>query len=173
MTESLVSVSMITYNHAPYIAQAIEGVLQQKVNFPIELVVGEDCSTDGTRQIVLEYQKKYPDIIRVITSDNNVGSHKNSLRTMKACRGKYIAFCEGDDYWHHPHKLRIQVDYLETHPECGLVFADCDVYVVRSAESHTSFNYSKGYQSHANLTIEQIMGGGSNNGPVPPLRGGA
>jgi glycosyltransferase involved in cell wall biosynthesis len=76
MTDPLVSVKMITYNHAPYIAKAIEGVLNQKVNFPIELVIGEDCSTDGTREIVSDYQKKYPDIIRVITSDKNVGMKK-------------------------------------------------------------------------------------------------
>lgn len=160
MTEPLVSVSMVTYNHAPYIAQTIEGVLQQKSSFPIELVIGEDCSTDGTREIVFEYQKKYPDIIRVITSDKNVGGKTNIYRTGKACRGKYIACCEGDDYWHHPHKLQIQVDYLETHPECGLVFADCDVYVVGSTKSKKSFNYSNGHQSYAKLDIEQIIWGG-------------
>lgn len=132
MTEPLVSVKMITYNHAPYIAQAIEGVLQQKTNFPIELVIGEDCSTDGTREIAFEYQKKYPDVIRVITSDRNVGGGKNSRRTTKACRGKYVAFCEGDDYWHNPHKLQKQVDYLESHPECGLVYSDYDVYHAES-----------------------------------------
>ncbi len=128
MKEPLVSVKMITYNHALYITQAIEGVLQQKTSFPFELVIGEDCSTDGTRKIVFEYQKKYPNIIRVITSDTNVGMHKNSYRTGKVCRGKYIAFCEGDDYWHDPHKLQKQVDYLESHPEYGLVHSDQDRY---------------------------------------------
>src|SRR4030042_6002267 len=123
MTEPLVSVKMITYNHAPYIAQAIEGVLQQKTNFPFELVIGEDCSTDGTRAIVLEYQRKYSDIIRVITSDNNVGAYENIRRTSKACRGRYVAFCDGDDFWHDPSKLQKQTDYLETHPECGLVYS--------------------------------------------------
>jgi glycosyltransferase involved in cell wall biosynthesis len=123
---------MITYNHAPYIAQAIEGVLQQKANFHFELVIGEDCSTDGTREIVFEYQKKYPHIMRVITSDKNVGASKNGHRTRKACRGKYIAYCEGDDYWHHPYKLQKQVDYMETHPECGLVYSSYDIYYVKS-----------------------------------------
>jgi glycosyltransferase involved in cell wall biosynthesis len=139
MTEPLVSVNMITYNHAPYIAQAIEGVLQQKTNFPFELVIGEDCSTDGTREIVFEYQKKYPDIIRVITSDQNVGAKKNGYRLRKACRGKYIAFCEGDDYWHHPGKLQKQADYLESHPECGLVYSSYDVYDVRSKRRTNDF----------------------------------
>ena len=94
----LVSVHMITFNHEPYIARAIEGVLMQETDFPIELVIGEDCSTDGTREIVLEYQKKHPETIRVITSARNVGPNVNELRTDKACRGRYVAYCEGDDY---------------------------------------------------------------------------
>jgi glycosyltransferase involved in cell wall biosynthesis len=134
MTEFLVSVKMITYNHAPYIAQAIEGVLEQQTNFPFELVIGEDCSTDGTREIVFEYQKKYPDVIRVITSESNVGMKRNGYRTTKVCRGEYIAFCEGDDYWHDPSKLQKQVDYLESHPGCGLVYSDYDVYHIDSGK---------------------------------------
>jgi glycosyltransferase involved in cell wall biosynthesis len=148
---------MITYNHAPYIAQAIEGVLKQKVNFPIELVIGEDCSTDGTREIVFEYQKKYPDIIRVITSDKNVGGKKNSYRTMKACRGKYIAFCEGDDYWHHPSKLQKQVDYMESHPECGLVYSSYDVYHIKSKKLIRDFIRYRGWQMPENMGICDIL----------------
>jgi glycosyltransferase involved in cell wall biosynthesis len=158
MTDPLVSVSMITYNHAPFIAQAIDGVLQQKVNFPIELVIGEDCSPDDTRKIVFEYQKKFPDIIRVITSDKNVGMKQNGLRLMKACQGKYIAFCEGDDFWQSPHKLQKQVEYLDSHPECGLVFTDYDFYYNGAKKSVINVNYSKGYKSPMNMTIEQILG---------------
>lgn len=149
---------MITYNHAPYIAQAIEGVVQQKTTSPFELVIGEDCSTDGTREIVFEYQKKYPDIIRVITSDKNIGATRNGLRTVKACQGKYIAFCEGDDYWHHPHKLQKQVDYLESHPECGLVFTDYDFYFNSTRKVVRMVNHSKGFRLPMNLTIEQAIG---------------
>jgi glycosyltransferase involved in cell wall biosynthesis len=125
---------MITYNHAPYIAQAIECVLAQKTNFPFELVIGEDCSTDGTREIVFDYAKRYPDIIRVITSDNNVGMKANSYRTTQACQGKYIAWCEGDDYWHHPKKLQKQVDILEAHPEYSLVCSDYDALNVTTGQ---------------------------------------
>jgi glycosyltransferase involved in cell wall biosynthesis len=139
MTEPLVSVSMITYNHAPYVAQAIQGVLEQKTKFCVELVIGEDCSTDGTREIVFEYQKRYPDIVRVVTSDNNVGAQKNGYRTTKACRGKYIAFCEGDDYWHHPYKLQKQVDYFESHLECGLVYSSYDIFYVKSKKRLTNY----------------------------------
>ena len=122
----LVSVKMITYNHELYIAQAIEGVLMQQTDFPIELIIGEDCSTDRTRGIVLEYQKKHPDIIRIITSEHNVGAIKNGIRTSTATKGKYIAFCEGDDYWTDPLKLEKQVDFLEASPDYGLVHSAAD-----------------------------------------------
>jgi len=127
MATPLVSVKMITYNHEPYIRQAIDCVLAQKTNFPFELVIGEDCSTDGTREIVFDYAKRYPNIIRVITSKQNVGMKKNGKRTFEACRGEYIAFCEGDDYWQRDDKLQIQVDYFNKQPECGLVYSDFDV----------------------------------------------
>lgn len=130
--DPLVSVHMLTYNHESYIAQAIEGVLMQKTDFPFELVIGEDCSTDRTREIVLEYRKKHPEIVRVITSARNVGPSANELRTDKACRGKYIAYCEGDDYWHHPLKLQKQADYLEVHPEAGMVHSGADIYYVET-----------------------------------------
>lgn len=153
----LVSVKMITYNHEPYIAQAIEGVLEQETDFPFELVIGEDCSTDRTREIVLEYQKKHPDIIRVITSDKNVGVNKNSKRVYKVCRGKYIAFCEGDDYWHHPQKLQKQVDYLEAHPECGLVHSDAVWHVVETGQRIPSYaKFKKLTHNHENVLRTMI-----------------
>lgn len=120
------SVFMPTYNQKTFIAHAIEGALRQKTNFPFEIVIGEDCSTDGTREIVFAYKDTYPDMIRVITSDANVGPAANKSRIIEACRGKYIAFCDGDDYWHDPDKLQKQVDFLESHPGYGLVHTDFD-----------------------------------------------
>ncbi len=158
MTQPLVSVKMLTYNHVPFITQAIESILQQKTIFPFELVIGEDCSTDGTREAVFEYQKKYPDIIRVITSDKNVGMTKNGLRVLKACQGKYLAICEGDDYWQSPHKLQKQVDYLERHPECGLVFTEYDIYLQQLNKVVRNGNYSCGFRPLMHLNIEQIIG---------------
>ncbi len=128
--QPVVSVKMFTYNHEPYIAKAIEGVLMQETNFPIELVIGEDCSTDRTREIVLEYQRKHPDIIRVLLWDKNVGPRKNALKLNELLRGKYVAFCEGDDYWTHPKKLQMQVDIMEANPDIGLVHSGVDVYNV-------------------------------------------
>ena len=164
MTEPLVSVKMLAYNHAPYIAQAIEGILQQKTNFPFELVIGEDCSTDGTREIVFEYQKKYPDIIRVITSDQNVGTKKNGYRTLKACRGKYVALCEGDDYWHNPLKLQKQVDYLESHLECGLVYSSFDVYDVSSKKRINDYIKYRNWEMPVNPSVSDFILGRDEGG---------
>jgi glycosyltransferase involved in cell wall biosynthesis len=117
-----VSVAMITYNHEKFIAQAIEGVLMQQTDFSIELVIGEDCSTDGTRRIVEHYSHLRPDLVRPILHPRNVGIQKNGIATMKACRGNYIALCEGDDYWTAPGKLAKQAAFLEGHPECSSCF---------------------------------------------------
>lgn len=121
----LVSIRTSAYNHGPYIKQCIEGVLMQRTNFPFEYIIGEDFSNDETREIVFEYAKKYPNIIRVITADYNVGSRANGRRCIQACRGKYMAICEGDDYWIDPLKLQKQVDFLENHPECSMCFHRC------------------------------------------------
>ena len=114
----LVSIRTSTYQHGPYIKECIEGVLSQKTDFPFEYIIGEDFSTDGTREIVFEYAKKYPDIIRVITADFNVGMKANGRRCYRAMRGEYQAVCEGDDYWTDPLKLQKQVDLLEGKPHC-------------------------------------------------------
>lgn len=118
----LVSVRTVTYNHEKYIAQCLEGILMQRTNFPFELVIGEDCSTDRTREIVLAYENKYPDKIRAIVSERNVGVAQNALRVMRACQGKYHAFCEGDDYWIDPLKLQKQVYFMEAHQDVTMCF---------------------------------------------------
>lgn len=122
----VISVLMLAYNHGAYLAQAIEGVLAQQTDFPIELLIGEDCSTDDTRAVALRYQAAYPQTIRIIGANHNVGMHRNGQRLIEASRGNLIAFCEGDDYWTDPQKLRLQVGYLRTHPEAGAVHSDFD-----------------------------------------------
>ncbi len=150
---------MITYNHASFIAQAIEGVMLQKTSYPFELIIGEDCSTDETRKIAFEYQKKYPDVVRVITSEKNVGMKANGLRTLKACRGAYIAFCEGDDYWQHPHKLQLQAAYLEQHPDCGLVYSSYDVCHVGNKKQIKDFIGYKKLRMPENPSLSDIIEG--------------
>lgn len=113
MENPVVSVCMITYNHESYICEAIEGVLMQKTSFPIELIIGEDCSTDNTRKIVREYEERYPEIIKAQYPEKNRGMINNFLTVLQSASGKYIAYCEGDDYWTDPFKLQKQVDFLE------------------------------------------------------------
>ena len=111
---------MTAYNHAPYIGRAIEGVLSQRTTFAVELVLSDDCSTDGTGAICRDYAARYPDRIRLLTGDVNVGMRANYRRTIEACRGRYVAMCDGDDWWCDPLKLQRQVEALEADPACGL-----------------------------------------------------
>jgi len=124
----VVSVHMLAYNHEPYIRQAIEGVMMQKTDFEFELVIGEDCSQDETREICFEYQKKFPDKIRVLWWHENVSRlGGNGFRTTAHCRGEFIAFCEGDDYWIDPLKLQKQVDVMRKHRSVSLVFTGAQI----------------------------------------------
>jgi glycosyltransferase involved in cell wall biosynthesis len=114
---------MITYNHEPYIRQAIESILMQQCIFSFELVIGEDFSSDETGAICREYASAHA-TVRLLPSGKNLGMLPNFFRTIEACSGKYIAFCEGDDYWTDPHKLQKQADFLEKHTESGMVCTD-------------------------------------------------
>ena len=135
----VVSVHMLTYNHEPYIRQAIEGVMMQKTDFEFELVIGEDCSQDKTREICFEYQKKYPDKIRVLWWHENVSKFGgNARRVMAHCRGDFIAFCEGDDYWIDPLKLQKQVDVMRKHPNVGFCHSHCRFTALDGKESGPS-----------------------------------
>ncbi len=125
--ELKVSIATVTYNHEAYLKKTLDSFLAQKTNFQYEIVIGEDCSTDRTRDVFYKYQNKYPEKIHVITSEKNVGSQKNALRTINACIGKYIAMCEGDDYWTDPYKLQKQVDFLEENSEYGLISSDINL----------------------------------------------
>jgi len=113
LNQPLVSIVMIAYNVEHYIEKAIESVLSQKVDFIYELVIGEDCSTDNTREIALKYESEYPEKIRVLQHPENLGLTPNCVATHNACRGKYIALLDSDDYWTNDNKLQMQVDFLE------------------------------------------------------------
>lgn len=119
----LVSVLCLVYNQAAYVKDCINGFLQQKTNFPIEVIINDDCSSDGTTDIVKEYAEKYPEIIKAVFHDKN--QYSQGINVIYNCfniaQGKYLAFCEGDDYWTDPYKLQKQVDFLENNEEYGLV----------------------------------------------------
>ncbi|MDE7181236.1 MAG: glycosyltransferase [Muribaculaceae bacterium] len=118
----MVSVVMVAYNSAPYIAEAIAGVVGQRCAFGVQLVINDDASTDSTGSIVAEWAAQFPGIIDYRRNDENLGVQGNYLAALARCRGKYIAMCDADDYWCDPSKLQRQVEYMETHPECALTY---------------------------------------------------
>lgn len=122
-----VSVLVMTYNHVRFITQALESVLMQRVHFPYEILISEDCSTDGTREIVCAFHKRYPDRIRLLLSERNVRSNQIVARGIHAARGEYIALLDGDDYWTSADKLQKQVDFFAAHPACSICFHNATV----------------------------------------------
>jgi glycosyltransferase involved in cell wall biosynthesis len=117
-----VSVLVMTYNHERFVAQALDSALMQDVAFDWEILVSEDCSTDRTREIVVEYARRHPDRIRLLLSERNVRSNYVVRRGIEAARGTYIALLDGDDYWTSPHKLRLQAEFLDRRPDCAISF---------------------------------------------------
>lgn len=153
-----VSVMIITYNHEKFIAQALDSVLMQDVNFDYEILIGEDCSSDGTREFAMAYQKKHPDKIRLLLRDKNVGMMQNWVQTFSACTGDYIAVLEGDDYWTSPFKLQKQVDFLDENPD----FSICSHNVVVKHEEGCVPNSEWLGQEHAEvITLVDLLRYGS------------
>ena len=120
MKRVLISTIIPSYNRAATVEQTIESILAQQVEAEMEIVIGDDCSTDNAREVLLAYKEKYPDLIRLIFHEQNVGLGANWAICVKACRGKYICNCDNDDYWHNPHKLQFQLDYMESHPDSNI-----------------------------------------------------
>ena len=135
----LVSVSILTYNHERFIAKAIESVLVQEVDFDYEIVIAEDCSTDRTREIVIEYAERYPELIHLILQEENQGINGNALR--RACKGIYRAHLEGDDYWCDKTKLRRHVKFLQENPEFVGIGGGFECY--DEEEHRTAFPWGK------------------------------
>jgi len=122
--DPLVSISCITYNHEDYIQDTLDGFLMQQTNFKFEILIHDDASTDRTAEIIRDYERKFPDIIKPIYQKENQwvqGKRGSALFNFPRAKGKYIALCEGDDYWTDPFKLQRQVDFLENNPDYGMV----------------------------------------------------
>lgn len=116
----LISVVIPSYNRADTVGQTIDSILSQKVDADVEIVIGDDCSTDNARAVLSRYKKQHPDVIRLLFHEKNMGLGANWATCVKACRGKYICNCDNDDYWHNPNKLQIQLDYMESHPRSNI-----------------------------------------------------
>lgn len=158
-TSPIVNICMITYNHEKYITEAIEGVLMQKTTFPIQLIIGEDCSTDKTRKICEEYKKKYPNIIKLLPKlEHNIGMMANFINTLRACKGKYIAICEGDDFWIDENKLQMQFDILEKNSQYSLVYSF--QYILKNDILNKNQNTKPGIKKNIDVLL----------GFIPPTR---
>ena len=125
--QPLLSVLVLSYQHANFISACLDSILAQEVNFPMEIVVGDDASSDGTREILEKYQEQHPEMIKLRLEEQNQGVFLNVSRTWQTCKGKFIALVEGDDAWNNPEKLQFQVDFLIEHAEYAGCFHDVEI----------------------------------------------
>jgi glycosyltransferase involved in cell wall biosynthesis len=159
-SKPLVSVCCITYNHEPYIEDALEGFLIQETDFPFEILIHDDASTDRTADIIGQYEAAYPNLIKPIYQLQNQWSKgiRPELINLKRAKAKYIAFCEGDDYWTDPLKLQKQVDFLEANPKYGLLHTDGDFHYTRNGKVINNFIKKSGRKPNAvNDPYEAIL----------------
>ncbi len=122
MKSPMVSILCITYQHKTFIEEALNGFISQRTTFPIQVIVSEDCGSDGTRELCETYANKHPDLFFILNNTERLGVTGNYIRAIHHATGKYVALCEGDDYWTDPLKLQKQVDFLESHPEYSMCF---------------------------------------------------
>lgn len=154
----LVSISCITYNHAPYIRQCLDGFMMQQTNFAFEVLIHDDASTDGTTDIIKEYEAQYPDIIKPIYEEENQwvkGRRGSAVFNFPRANGKYIALCEGDDYWTDPLKLQKQVDFLEMHQDYVMTSHKCSVYN-ETLKQYVSENSA---EEDVSYSMKDLLGG--------------
>lgn len=143
-----VSICLITYNQENIISEVLDYILKQKTNFKYELVIGEDCSQDATRDICKEYKKSFPDTIQLLLNEQNMGLIDNFCSTVSHCSGKYIAICAGDDFWIDPLKLQKQVDFLENNPEYSM--CSCEAY-------YTSVKFKNNFRAFLGILYNNLM----------------
>ena len=136
METPVASITVLTYNQEHSLPVTLDSLLAQKTSFPFEIVVADDCSKDGTRDVIADYARRYPDIIQPIYNERNLGILGNYYSTLRQCRGKYISGCAGDDYWIDSEKLQRQVEVMERNPEIGVVYTDVLVDSVATGEKY-------------------------------------
>jgi glycosyltransferase involved in cell wall biosynthesis len=172
-----VSVLLTTYNHENFISQAVDSVLMQETHFDFEIIIMEDCSTDGTRDIVEEYQRKHPNLIRLILSETNRNDNTNFVTAWQTASSQYIAILDGDDYWTSSKKLQKQVDFLDEHPEFAMCFHDAAIIYednwkgqdLEVGGNPISANYTPGHNKEI-WTLEDLLTHNFIAGCSPMLR---
>ncbi len=143
-----VEIRMSTYQHAKYVSKAIEGVLMQKTNYKYCLIISDDGSNDGTQDIILEYQKKYPDRITTVLCDTNTRCKFRQFLIPSICKARYVTYCEGDDYWTNPYKLQKQINFLDKHPEYIAVTGNVRNVNADGSKQHRDYELYAFRQSH-------------------------
>ena len=155
----LVSIVCDTYNHAPYVRDALDGFLAQETSFPFEIIVHDDASTDGTAEILRAYEREHPELFHCVFRTENIYSRDPKILehyVFPLARGKYIAICEGDDYWTNPRKLQTQIDYMEAHPECTLCVTCAEM--VNPEQGH--IGWVKPYETDCDIPMDALIRGG-------------
>lgn len=155
--EILLSVLVAAYNHEKYIRKALDSIIMQQTTFRYEIIVAEDCSKDNTAKILLEYKRKYPDLIRLRLRRKNVGGNRNVYSVFSKMRGKYIATMDGDDYWTDSNKLQKQVTLLEKNPTYSAVVHRCEI--VNEHGKKQPVNYNKWYYKGEEYSFKDFEGG--------------
>lgn len=156
----LVSICCLTYNHEDFIEETIDSFLMQKTNFPFEIIIGEDCSKDKTLTLIEQYKSKFPSLIKLITSENNVGGHENWLRTHDAAQGDYIAYCEGDDYFIGSNRLQLCFDTMKKDQEISFVFGPAVRFNNETKKEKLRNKYSNETAARIDLNWVLMKGGG-------------
>ena len=151
-----VTVLVMTYNHAPYIRQALDSALAQRFDGTMEILVSEDCSTDGTREIVQEYAERRPDLLRLLLSERNLRSNEVVARGFRAARGRYLALLDGDDFWTDPEKLQLQADLLDSEPGVALCFHNVEVVGPDTGSERSFWNRA---DQPARATLQDLLAG--------------
>jgi glycosyltransferase involved in cell wall biosynthesis len=156
MSQLRVSVLITAFNHEQFIARALEGAVEQRDVGPYEVLVGDDCSTDGTRTVIERYARRYPDLVQAVLPERNMGGAGKTLfaELLRRSRGRYVASLDGDDYWTSPGKLRRQVDYLDAHPECSMCFHNA--WRRQDGADGPGVPYTPGDQS-SRLVVDQLF----------------
>ena len=152
----LVSVVIPSYNRADTVSQTLDSILQQQVNADIEIIVGDDCSPDPRVKTILDsYSNRFPDIVKVFYREKNMRLGANWAQCIKDSHGEFICNCDNDDYWHNPHKLQIQLDYMRQHPECNICITDHRTHNRMTGK----ILEEKAYYDHS-VPIQKAMWGG-------------
>ena len=141
--QMMVSIIVRAYNQETMVRQTIDSVIAQQTIYPYEVIIGENHSTDNTLAVCREYEAKYGNI-RILAHEQNIGPQRNLSSCIKAGSGKYIMICDGDDWWHNPNKIQMQVDFMETHPNCYALHTEYDVYNEKTGKVEHNHNKSRG-----------------------------